>query len=258
MANIQAPLPNYPRPEEMLPRPETPQEKSLHEICQSFSKEDLKDLWLYFTWNQDESRDTQGIRDGVMRWGKEGKDSPLDHGNHFSMNSKSGEWFLDDCEVIRECEQDSVLSYISWYDESILQAVPHKGDTLLLDLAEMSEDMDKFEDNHFMHDQLAIPPESRPSITDVEQWDLDIITQENKVWVMFSIDTIGEKYTTGSCCYGKIFIENGRLKNIMIPYWCNHENRYLSHKEVSEKVKYPYFGCVKWMGPHCQLPWRLQ
>ncbi|MBD23497.1 MAG: hypothetical protein CMG46_00615 [Candidatus Marinimicrobia bacterium] len=254
MTTIQAPLPTEPRPDEMGARPATVQEKSLYELCESFSKEDFNDLWLYFTWNQDELRDTQSIEQGVLRWGKEGNDSSLDSKNHYSMNSKSGEWFLDGCEVVGDQDLDTALAYIAWYDESILQAVPHNEDTRLLDLAEMSEDMVKFENNHYMHDQLAIPPESRPVNTE----DLDIITKDNKAWVMYSIDVIGEKYTTGSCDFGKIFIDNSFVENIMLPYWCVKENRYLSPSELSEKVKFPYFGCVKWMGPHCQLPWRLQ
>ena len=150
-----------------------------------------------------------------------------------SLKDKSGEWYMDDTIQFQSCD-----------------------DTRLLDLAEMSDDMDFFEDDFELHQQFSIPHEKRPK---VEVGEKDKVTSNDELWTNFKIDVVGGegKYTTASCKYGKIWMKNTHLMNISPQHhWSCEFGRWLTEKEVMEEIKYPYVGRVKWMGPHCQLPWR--
>lgn len=152
-----------------------------------------------------------------------------------------------------------------WYvDGEIIQS---NGDTRLLDIAEMSDDMEFFEDSYDLDRQLSIPPKFRKPLSELggvenilSGFDSDGEKDNPTMYCRFKIDQVGPEggYTTASCKYGKIYLKNSFLK-LLKPqvFWCPKKQRWITEEEVMEEVKYPYFGKIKLMGPHCQLPWRL-
>ena len=150
-----------------------------------------------------------------------------------------------------------------WYEEG--EIIQSNGDTRLLDIAEMSDDMEFFEDAYDLDRQLSIPPKFRKPLSELggvenilSGFDSDGEEDLPTMYCRFKIDQVGTGYTTASCKYGKIYLKNSFLK-LLKPqvFWCPKKQRWITEKEVMEEVKYPYFGKIKFMGPHCQLPWRL-
>tara|TARA_B100001094_G_scaffold328126_1_gene387811 strand:+ start:2581 stop:3444 length:864 start_codon:yes stop_codon:yes gene_type:complete len=135
---------------------------------------------------------------------------------------------------------------------------------------EFMDDMDSH-DNSDLLCQLSRPPEHREYKTakDVgklnnyggqwgEQKELNVLTETNEMWVIFNFSHIEEgkgkwcpknkswqKYHTAEFDYGKIYVPNSMV----------FKNIYDKTKGDPERE---FLGLIRFMGPHVEIPWRLQ
>tara|TARA_B100002051_G_scaffold274543_1_gene315977 strand:+ start:1340 stop:1906 length:567 start_codon:yes stop_codon:yes gene_type:complete len=106
-----------------------------------------------------------------------------------------------------------------------------------LDIHEMNGDMDVFEAEENRHNLLSVPHEHRPE--DIKTCGKNILTTQDNINTSMKLHCHGQNYWTGySKDFGKIYIPINLVHLV---------NQY---PDVDMDVS------MKYMGPHCMLPWR--
>jgi len=136
--------------------------------------------------------------------------------------------------IDNSCEWEPLFNNISFGDHGVNE----KEITDLEDLSEMAAEMDTFETEVNRHNILSVPHEERHA--DIKTCGMNQMTQADTLNCNMALHCRGENYWTGSSEeFGKVFIPNNltRLVN--------------TYPGAIMKAS------MKYMGPHCRLPWRV-
>ena len=105
-----------------------------------------------------------------------------------------------------------------------------------LDLQEMFNEMNIFEDENHFHRQLSVEHQYRPE--DIKLCGQHVLTNKDTINATMKLHYCGSNYWTGySEGYGKVYVPMN-LIHLVSP-----------QHDMNVSMKY--------MGPHCKLPWRV-